>query len=89
MSLMLDPDIPRNKKVPKEYNMHISNNKSVSTFIFSEKDMPGYRNFSADSAPMHWINRKKIEKKKQQAHFRRAVPSKSDTIMNSLVLIGG
>lgn len=76
MSLRLDPSLPKNKSVPKEYNMHLTNKDSYNTFIFSEKDMPGYsKRFHAEGAPSHWLNRKKIEKKKANISFRKAVPS--------------
>lgn len=72
---MLD-HIQKNKSVPKEYNMHLTNKVSHNTFIFSEKDLPGYsKRFQADGAPMHWLNRKKIEKKKANIPLRKAVPS--------------
>ena len=75
MSLMLNANIAENKDVPKEYNMHISHRDTSNTFIFSERDLPGYRQFQADNAPMHWVNRKKAESKRQGATGRRAVPS--------------
>ncbi|KAL9130051.1 MAG: hypothetical protein Q9217_001655 [Psora testacea] len=77
MSLMLDASIPKNRSVPKEYNMHITNQDSFNTFIFSEKDMPGYRQFTSDRAPSHWLNRKRVEKKKIQSSFRRAIPKQT------------
>ena len=75
MSLMLDASVPKNRGVPKEYNMHLTNQDSFNTFIFSEKDMPGYKRFHADGAPTHWLNRKKIERRKNHTSFRKAVPS--------------
>ncbi len=42
MSLLLSPDIPRNQGVPKEYNMHVTNQSPANTLIFTEKDLPGY-----------------------------------------------
>ena len=75
MSLMLDASVPKNRSVPKEYNLHVTNQDSFNTFIFSEKDMPGYKQFTSDRAPTHWLNRKRVEKKKMQSSFRRAIPS--------------
>jgi len=78
MSLMLDPRIPFNKSIPKEYNMHCSNKESANTFIFSEKDLPGFRQFSHDRAPPHWNNKQRIDKKKApRQNFRRAVPKQT------------
>ena len=42
MSLMLNPDLDKNENVPKEYNMNITNPDATNTFIFSEKDLPGF-----------------------------------------------
>ncbi|MCJ1449134.1 MAG: hypothetical protein MMC23_009653 [Stictis urceolatum] len=41
MSLMLS-DGPVNETLPKEYNMQISNRNTINTFIFTEKDFPGF-----------------------------------------------
>lgn len=42
MSLLLSSDIAQNNDVPKEYNMHVMERNPASTFIFTEKDLPGY-----------------------------------------------
>lgn len=42
MSLLLSSDAAQNRTVPKEYNMHVANRDSSNTFIFTEKDLPGY-----------------------------------------------
>lgn len=42
MSLLLSPEVPINGAVPKEYNMQITSGRPANTFIFSEKDLPGY-----------------------------------------------
>ncbi|MCJ1464069.1 hypothetical protein MMC07_002681 [Pseudocyphellaria aurata] len=42
MSLLLSSDAAQNRNVPKEYNMHVANRDSSNTFIFTEKDLPGY-----------------------------------------------
>lgn len=42
MSMLLSSEIARNKSVPKEYNMHVTNQSPANTFIFTEKDLPGY-----------------------------------------------
>ena len=42
MSLLLSSDAVQNSTVPKEYNMHVTNRDSSNTFIFTEKDLPGY-----------------------------------------------
>lgn len=44
MSLLLSSDIIHNHDVPKEYNMHAMERNPASTFIFTEKDLPGFSN---------------------------------------------
>lgn len=43
MTLLLSTSSKYNKDVPKEYNMNITNSKSTNMYIFSEKDLPGYK----------------------------------------------
>ena len=42
MSLLLSSDVAQNDNVPKEYNMTITNPDTTNTFVFSEKDLPGF-----------------------------------------------
>ena len=57
--------------------MHIVEQDPMNTFVFSEKDLPGYRAYSADRAPPRVKDRKRIEKtRKPEYNFRRAIPSK-------------
>ncbi|KAI9831896.1 MAG: hypothetical protein M1819_004618 [Sarea resinae] len=42
LSLLLSPDVPQNRDVPKEYNLRITNQNPVNTYVFTEKDLPGY-----------------------------------------------
>ena len=77
MSLLLSPDVAQNRDLPREYNMHIVEQDPMNTFVFSEKDLPGFRAFSADRAPPRYKDRKRIEKTRRPEHnFRRAIPSK-------------
>ena len=77
MSLILSHDVLQNREIPKEYNMHITDPDTVNTFIFTEKDLPGYRKYSHDRAPPRFKDRRRIEKpRKTEANFRRAIPSK-------------
>lgn len=50
MSLLLSSDAVQNKTVPKEYNMHVTNRDSSNTFVFTEKDLPGYASKMKGSA---------------------------------------
>lgn len=43
MTLLLSPSVKYNKDVPREYNMNITNPTSTNMYIFSEKDLPGYK----------------------------------------------
>ena len=42
MSLLLSSNMAQNNNVPKEYNMNVTNSETANTFIFSEKDLPGF-----------------------------------------------
>ena len=79
MSLMISPDIAKRKNVPKEYNLHITNPDSINTFIFSEKDLPGYKfrqkDWSLNDAPLGRINR--VRKKSKMSDFRRTIPKQT------------
>ena len=56
--------------------MHMIDQDPMNTFVFSEKDLPGYRAYSADRAPPRFKDRKRIAKsKKPEFSFRRAIPS--------------
>ena len=77
MSILFSPDVIQNRDLPREYNMHIVDKDPINTFIFSEKDLPGYRAYSADRAPPRFKDRKRIAKaRKPESNFRRAIPSK-------------
>ncbi len=76
MSVLLSPDVAQNRDIPKEYNMHMVEQDPMNTFVFSEKDLPGYRAYSADRAPPRFKDRKRIAKtRKPEYSFRRAIPS--------------
>lgn len=78
MSMLLSPDIVQNRDLPREYNMHIVEQDPMNTFVFSEKDLPGYRAYSADRAPPRFKDRKRIEKtRKPEYNFRRAIPKQT------------
>ena len=81
MSVLLSPDLPQNRSLPREYNMHMIDQDPMNTFVFSEKDLPGYRAYSADRAPPRFRDRKRIVKaKKSEFSFRRAIPSTCITL---------
>ncbi len=80
MSLILSPDLAQNREVPKEYNMEVTNPGVINTFVFTEKDLPGYRKYTYDRAPPRFKDRKRIEKTRKPGQqetnkLRRAIPS--------------
>lgn len=88
MSILLSPDVVQNRDLPREYNMQIVEQDPMNTFVFSEKDLPGYRAYSADRAPPRFKDRRRIEKtRKSEYKFRRAIPSKCIPLWNSTELI--
>jgi len=43
MKLFLNPIVPYNQGASKEYDVRTAIPKSKNTFVFSEKDLPGYK----------------------------------------------
>ena len=91
MSIMLSKDVAVNETLPKEYNLTITKNLPANTFIFSEKDLPGYtsnsRTQSSNSQvpprPQFQDRPKQTYNKnrKWQPYYRRAIPSKYGVFM--------
>lgn len=80
--MLLTPEATKGKNVPKEYNMHITNQDSTNTFLFSEKDLPGFKSFAQNqhySRTDAFMGKNRVGKKKKGAgdSFRRTVPSES------------
>lgn len=76
----MSPNLPQNLSVPKEYNMQVTNPNTINTFIFTEKDLPGYRKYTHDRAPPRFKDHKRVEKprvpgQQETNYFRRAIPS--------------
>ena len=42
MSLLLHPDVARKGDLPAEYILEVVSTKPANTFVFNEKDLPGY-----------------------------------------------
>lgn len=42
MSLLLEPEVAQQYILPQEYLLDITNPMPTNTFVFSEKDLPGY-----------------------------------------------
>ena len=39
---MLEPDVAERSVLPREYVLEVTNSMAANTFVFSEKDLPGY-----------------------------------------------
>ena len=78
MSFILTPEITNIHRLPREYNMAVTDQNTINTFVFSEKDLPGYRKYSHDRPPPRSKDRKRVEKPRGPGmNFRKAVPSMS------------
>lgn len=81
--MILDPHQKQNSKVPKEYNIRTTDEHSQNTFVFSEKDLPGYSSRNRGGAGQggdKGIAQGKVDKTKRfQPFYRKAVPSMSCT----------
>lgn len=42
MSLMLEKEVAERSVLPREYVLEVTNSMAMNTFVFSEKDLPGY-----------------------------------------------
>lgn len=76
MSLLLTPEAATAQGLPREYNMVVTDPDAMNTFIFSEKDLPGYRKYTPGRAPPSFRDRKRVEKSKGPASkFSGRIPS--------------
>lgn len=76
MSLHLSQEAAAIHELPSEYKMVVADRNVDNTFIFSEKDLPGYRKFSHGRAPPRFKDRKRVEKGgRPEKHFRTFIPS--------------
>ncbi len=80
MSMMLTPEASKGKNIPKEYNMHITNPDSTNTFVFSEKDLPGFKTFTQNqhySRTDAFMGKNRVNKKKKDGgdYVRKTIPS--------------
>ncbi len=91
--MLLRSDLAQHQRIPKEYDLEITEEAVKNTFIFTEQDLPGYKSKSRkkfDPATANMparLNRSKFERfsdkrpwdknKKDQFKARKIVPSKS------------
>ena len=70
------PEPANAHQLPKEYNMAVTDQDSINTFVFSEKDLPGYKKYSHDRAPPRNKDRNRIEKPRASGmNSRKFIPS--------------
>jgi transcription initiation factor TFIIF subunit beta len=85
--MLLDPRFPQHQGIPREYHMNSSNafeNKGTH-FVFSEEDLPGFKQKSKNigiplsilRARSERVEKPKWERGKYQPYYRKAIPSKS------------
>jgi len=60
MKLFLNPSIPYNQGASKEYDVRTAIPKSKNTFVFSEKDLPGYKSRIKSNANMKTDDKKDV-----------------------------
>ncbi|KAI0478830.1 transcription initiation factor IIF, beta subunit-domain-containing protein [Xylariaceae sp. FL0804] len=93
IALLLDHNQPRHQSIPKEYTLDVKDMALSNTFLFTEQDLPGFKNKSQganSSLPPHLRRRqerqheKPQEKtqpdgviKKKQPYYRKAIPKKT------------
>jgi transcription initiation factor TFIIF subunit beta len=89
--MLLSSNIAEHQTIPKEYDLDVTSNIVKNTFVFTEKDLPGFKSksnqkFDPASANMPArLTRNKNEKtisnkpydpnKRFQPYFRKAIPS--------------
>jgi len=93
MSMLLSPNIAQHQTVPKEYDLKMVDSAVKNTYVFTEKDLPGFKSkskakFDAASANMpSRLTRLKDNKagpkqpfdpnKRFQPYFRKAIPKRT------------
>lgn len=102
MTMLLSSNLKSSKKLPKEYNMHITNTKSNNLYVFSEKDLPKSNKLKASQKSGHGagdagsskvshdgVRKSKWDKnKKWQPYYRKAIPSMESCPFNSRMASG-
>lgn len=89
LQMLLSSNVAEHQTIPKEYDLDITDESVKNTFVFTEKDLPGFKSrsrakFDLASANMpSRLTRVKNEKPKQaydpnkkfQPYVRKAIPS--------------
>ena len=90
MSLLLTPAAATGRGLPREYNMVVTQPDTINTFIFSEKDLPGYKKYTPGRAPPSWKERKRVEKTKgPPSKFGGRIPSEHHLFSGRGIFIYG
>lgn len=80
MSMLLAPDFAKRKNISQEYNLHITNPDSINTFVFSEKDLPGFKfqqkEWMLEESPLSRSNRVK-KNKGRASNFQKTIPKQT------------
>ncbi|TVY29792.1 Transcription initiation factor IIF subunit beta [Lachnellula hyalina] len=93
LTMLLSSNIAEHQPIPKEYQLDINNESVKNTFVFTEKDLPGFKSksnqkFDPSSANMpSRLMRNKNEKpaankpfdpnRRFQPYFRKAIPKRT------------
>ncbi|RYP73727.1 hypothetical protein DL771_003440 [Monosporascus sp. 5C6A] len=93
IAMLLDHRQPEHQNVPKEYNLDVKDMQLINTFMFTEQDLPGYKNKSQGAnrnIPPHLRRRQEQPprdknqpdanagvKKRYQPYYRKAIPKKT------------
>lgn len=77
--------MPKHKSVPKEYDLAVTNMQATNTFVFAEKDLPGYRPQAFGRAKADLLNASGTRssstglpnrvQKFRGARYKRSIPS--------------
>lgn len=69
IAVLLDHRRPEHQNIPKEYNLDVKDMQLINTFLFTEKDLPGYKNKSQganNNIPPHLRRRHEQSREKPQ-----------------------
>jgi len=84
MKLFLDPQSKYSQKVPKEYELRITQQAVANTFVFSEKDFAGFKGKAKNGVKGENVDKKdavggtqnKFDKNRRfQPYYKKAIPS--------------
>jgi transcription initiation factor TFIIF subunit beta len=91
LAMLLDTKNAVHQSIPKEYNLDVKDMNLMNTFIFTEQDLPGYKNKSLGAnsnipaylrpRPERPQDKSKPEhtggKRRYQPYYRKAIPKKT------------